>query len=318
LEYRAARYDGTSTTPVGLSEISADSDCVWVQLRILDPAAAENFFSKELALPPNVVGHLVRSRPVSELERVGQLYFFNLRFYDSPGVEEPREIHALLGAHVLVTITDKNDACPFDSWFDRWIARSAQIGKTSALIFFNLLDDALDRQFPVLDAFEDRIDELEDRLYSDKPVEIREFLSLKQNLNEHRRLATALRDAVNRLLYLDAELVRPEERAFIQEAYQLALRVIERIEINRDMLSDLLDAQQNVAANKLNQSMRTMTVISTVLMTVSLVTGWYGMNFKHMPELERANGYPLVVLVIGVLVLIEPAVFRKQGWLGKR
>jgi magnesium transporter len=66
--------------------------------------------------------------------------------------------------------------------------------------------------------------------------------------------------------------------------------------------------------------MRTMTVISTVLMTVSLVTGWYGMNFKHMPELERAIGYPLVVIVIviGVLVLIELAVFRKQGWLGKR
>jgi magnesium transporter len=113
----------------------------------------------------------------------------------------------------------------------------------------------------------------------------------------------------------DAALLPPPLRVYYQDVYDHALRLVEQVDLHRDLLSGAMDALMAQTSNRLNQVMKTMTALSTILMSVSLVAGVYGMNFRNMPELDWIFGYPMA---IGLMIAMGGGlylVFKKNGWL---
>ncbi|MEJ5171864.1 MAG: CorA family divalent cation transporter, partial [Fimbriimonadales bacterium] len=92
------------------------------------------------------------------------------------------------------------------------------------------------------------------------------------------------------------------------------LRITEMLDVNRDLLSGILDAHLSIVSNSLNNTMRVLTVMATFLMTAGLVSGIYGMNFEYMPELKWPWGYPMALLTMACLVALEWRYFRRKGW----
>lgn len=130
-----------------------------------------------------------------------------------------------------------------------------------------------------------------------------------------RRHLTPLRDVVNTLLRRDVTLVPQAAKPYFQDIYDHVLRLTELIDLNRDILTTVLDAQLNIASNRLNEVMRVMTVLATLLMTGALVAGIYGMNFEFMPELHWRMGYPFAIGLMVVISLIELALFRWKKYI---
>lgn len=211
-----------------------------------------------------------------------------------------------------VSLTD----CPLLlEWFAKWQKSPERYGETTADLCHSLLDVGVDAFFPAVDALEEMVEDLEDDIYSGGRAVVRDALAVKRRLLEMRRRLAPLRDVLNALLRRDVVMIPNEIKPYFQNLYDHTIRISETLDLTRDILSSVLDAHLSIVSNNLNDVMRKMTVISTLLMTAALVAGIYGMNFKFMPELNWWLGYPLAVAIMVVASFFELWLFRRKGWL---
>jgi magnesium transporter len=231
------------------------------------------------------------------------------------GEEVYTEIGFFLGQHFLVTV--HTEAVPLiEYWFQRWTTQPDKVGKTSAHLLHLLLDAIVDEYFPLGDTLEEKSDELEDAIFAgSRDVQVGDILQVKRRLLEMRQHITPLRDILNALLRRDMELIPDEVVPYLQDVYDHTLRIAELADLNRDILAGVLDAYLSVVSNRLNEVMRILTVISTVLMSAALIAGIYGMNFVHMPELRWKAGYPLAAAMMVVVGVVEWYIFKRKGWI---
>jgi magnesium transporter len=179
-----------------------------------------------------------------------------------------------------------------------------------------LIDTIVDNYMPLLDALSDRMDELEDQIFGDfKPEALEEIFRIKKELLFLRRSVTPLRDVFNTLLRREQQIFSRETLVYFQDVFDHLIRVADTIDTLRELLGATMDAYLSVSGNRMNMVMKRLTSISTILMSVTLVAGIYGMNFDFMPELKWRFGY---VGALGSMVAIGIAIylyFRKIKWL---
>ena len=106
-----------------------------------------------------------------------------------------------------------------------------------------------------------------------------------------------------------------KEIVYFQDVYDHLLRVTDSVDIYRDMLSSVLDANLTMVSHTLNIVLKRLTASSIILMSMTLIAGVYGMNFVYMPELDWRYGYPFALVLMAVVGTIEFFVFRRIGWL---
>jgi len=198
--------------------------------------------------------------------------------------------------------------------FNTWSRHAIPENETSAGILHGLLDAVVDAYFPISDRFQDELDDLEEAvLERSNGLEVRTVLTLKRRLLAFRRRVSPMRDAINGLLRRESQLIPSKLWPYFHDCYDQSLRLVEIVDLDRDILTSILDAHLSVVSNRLNEIMRMMTVAATILMSVTLVASIYGMNFIHMPELDKWWGYPAALLLMAVVALCELWIFRKKG-----
>jgi magnesium transporter len=229
-----------------------------------------------------------------------------------------RQVVIYIGRNYLITAHEE----PFpeiDECVSRWRAQTGIREEGIAAPLYSLLDTLVDGYFPLIDAVADRIEELEERIYGDGggPADAYgpEIFRLKKVLLSLRRVVAGQRDALNLLLRQDVPVLPPSSLLFFQSVYDHLVRLVESIDTYRDLLSSAMDMHLSILSNRMNQVMKTLTAISTCLMSAALISGIYGMNFKHMPELGWEYGYPMA---IGSMVLVASGLlwyFRRIKWI---
>ncbi|MFN2417438.1 MAG: magnesium/cobalt transporter CorA [Candidatus Limnocylindria bacterium] len=231
------------------------------------------------------------------------------------GQEKLSELHAFIGPAWLLTVTFA--ATPMVDAVRQRFAEghslpSADVGE----LLYAVLDAAIDSYFPELDRLSDRIDALEDRVLEGETDRdgLREVLSIKRRLLELRRVLAPMRDVANRLLRRDLDVVDTATIPYYQDLYDHLVRVIDQLDIYRDLLATVLDARLTVASNGLNAIMKRLTAFTVILMVPTLIAGIYGMNFDLMPELSWSLGYPLALALMTLAVIVAVTFFRRRGW----
>lgn len=224
------------------------------------------------------------------------------------------EVAFFVNHHCIVTVASDQVGL-LEHWFDRCAEKPHASGRKTSTLLHSLLDGIVDGYFPAVDSLGDDIDKLEESIYAGVRVEVADALQIKRQLLELRRQITPIRDILNGLLRRDVTFLDAEAHAYFQDVYDHSLRITEVIDMERDILSSVLDAHLAVVSNNLNQVMRTLTVISTVLMTGAFVAGVYGMNFKFMPELDWRLGYPFAFILMIGAAWLEVWFFKKKGWI---
>ena len=236
-----------------------------------------------------------------------------------PGTTRLRfeDFDIFLGPDYLLTV-DEGHSTLLPAILPRVTAEPAL--QTPDRIAHALIDAAVDQYLPALDRLGDFIDELEDRVIGrPTPATLREIFRLKRALLEFRRVATAMREAVNGLLRrYDAASApaRPAERElrfYYRDVYDHLVRVIDFVETYRDLLTGSLDIYLSAVANRTNQVMKILTIWGTIALPLLIVTSFYGMNVK-LPFQE----HPYVV--VGIIVFMAASAlaileyFRRRHW----
>ena len=130
-----------------------------------------------------------------------------------------------------------------------------------------------------------------------------------------RRVAGPERDIMNVLVRRDPPLFGRKEIVYFQDVYDHLLRITDTVDIYRDMLSSVLDANLSMISYTLNVVVKRLTASSIILMSITLVAGIYGMNFVYMPELDWKLGYPFALGLMALIGAVEIAVFKRIEWL---
>lgn len=225
------------------------------------------------------------------------------------------QIFLFIGQHYLVTV-HRGEVPEVGETVERWRQNADRIAHSVALPVYSLLDALVDRYFPVVDEIAERVEVIEQGIFAARGRNyVPEVLALKRELLNLRRITAAEREVLNTLIRRDEPLLGEDSLVYFQDIYDHLIRVLDSVDLYRDQLTGLLEAHQSGVSNRLNFVMKRMTALATILMSVNLVAGNYGMNFANMPELGWEYGYFFslgLMLTVGVVLFL---VFKKADWL---
>ncbi len=260
----------------------------------------------------------LNSEPSNGGEPGRQAYYFVV-FYEAEfdAVHDHVKVEAInmfVGANYLVTV-HRGPTHNVQSTLARWKTPDSPLGNTVGALVHAFLDAIVDDYFPLMDHVADRVEELEDTIFERFTEQaIQSIFGLKKDLLSMRRIVAPERDVLNVLLRRELSIFQPADVAYLQDVYDHIVRVTDNIDTYRDLLSSALDSYLSLQSNYLNQIVKVLTIASIILMAASLVTGFYGMNFQHMPELSWGIGSLwalfLIFLITGGLAIY----FKRKGW----
>jgi magnesium transporter len=227
------------------------------------------------------------------------------------------ELDAFVGKNYLVTHHNQPS---------RSVAAVSELALKSGLVLrrgpMALLHALLDRQVEGLeeqiDAVEERISQLEDAVFA-RPSNshIVSLLAVKRNILQLRRWMAKQREVMLRLGRREFPAVSENEARLFRDVHDHLVRINDLLENFREMLTSIQEAYLSVTSNRLNEIMKFLTIFTAILMPLTVITGIYGMNFEHMPELHERWGYPAVLAAMAVLAGSVLVYFRRRGWLGR-
>ncbi len=187
--------------------------------------------------------------------------------------------------------------------------------KGADYLFYRLIDSVVDNYFFVIDHINEALEDLEEHvLYTPDDHSLKEIQHLKKQLIILRKAVIPLREAI---ITLDKEpniLIEESTTRYLRDVYEHIIHITESIDVLRDTLSNIMEMYQSGVSNKTNQVMQVLTIIATIFMPLTFITGIYGMNFTHMPELHLKYGYFGVWGIMVIISVIMAFYFRRKRW----
>jgi magnesium transporter len=252
----------------------------------------------------------------AKLDEYGD-YVFLVVYGAVPDDDRLVEVHCFYSANYLVTV--HQDDCPaFRELRERYAKRSHAIDRP-ALLLYRLVDGLVDSFFPILADFDDRIDELENSIFlSAGDEQLQELFAMKRLFVGLRKAITPERDLFASLMggVADLPAMTEDDERYFRDVYDHLIRISDLIDTYRDLLTSSMDVYLSTVSNRMNVVMKQLTIIATIFLPLSWLTGFFGQNFGF--EVRHITGAPMFfVLGIGlelVALVMLLAYFKRQRW----
>ena len=310
----------TTTDPAEIRAALADDLRIWIDLERQTPEATA-LLADVLKLHPLTIEDIWADRSRPKIDDFDDYLYVIVHGIGAAKHDKLQsvEIDVVIGPNWLVT---HDPAGLVSDDIGTELDHSSRVmAKGIAWLAHALLDRAVDQYMPVIDQLDAEIEQLENEVLdragtpSGRGVLAR-ILSFKRRLQELRRMSIHQREILLRLSRGEMDEIPAEALPFYRDVYDHFLRINDIAEGYRDLVTSALDAYLSVQSNRMNEIMKALTLMSTVMMPLTFIVGLYGMNFKHMPELDWVWGYPTV---IGLMIVVVSAIllwFRHRGWIG--
>ena len=243
--------------------------------------------------------------------------FVSIVSYGAQNLGEPLvEVHCFYAEHFLVSV--HRDSVPAVGDACRTLTRLHTDRRLVAL--YRLLDALVDTMFPYLAAFDDRIDELQDQIFEDPKEELlAELFALKRQLVDMRKAVSPQRDMTASIVAQQLPGMTPDTERYVRDLHDHLIRISDMVDSYRDLLSGSLDAYMSMVSNRLNDVMKQLTIIATVFLPLTFLTGFFGQNLgwlvNRIGSLDAFLLFGVGAEVLAVVALVF--LFRKQGWMGR-
>lgn len=290
---------------------------IWVDIN--DPHS-EDFdqLAEEFNFHPLAIEDCKHTHQRPKIETHQGYYFIVLYEAELVGPDddlELRELNIFLGQNYLVTVHSR-PIRTIETTKELWKSWTEFAEQGVGVLVYLLIDAIVDDYMTLLDVMSDTIDDLEDKVFEEfAPEAIEDIFRIKKQLLFMRRSVTPLRDVFNTLLRREQPIFSRETQIYFQDVFDHLIRVADTIDTLRDMVGSTMEAYLSVSGNRMNIVMKRLTSISTILMSVTLIAGIYGMNFLFMPELKWRYGYIFALLSMVVVAFGLFLYLKKIKWL---
>ena len=300
----------------GGAELLEQPGLKWVDVETPDEASMAAL-AQRYGLHRLVVEDCLHQDQRPKLEEYPGYQFIVLQGFSSAGKIEELELHELhlvLGADHLISVHEK----PFQSLNQVWERVADDLpgtfGRGVDFLAYLLTDALVDRNFPLLDEFNEALESLEDRIFTEHPTKalMQRAFELKNSLVFMRRVLSPQRDVIGLLARHGVALVQDRTTLYFRDVYDHLMRINEQIESARDLVGNAVDAYLSVIANRTSDISKQLTLFASIFMPLSFVVGFFGQNFAGI------NG-PVPFVVMLVLMGLIPASmiwwFKRRDWL---
>jgi magnesium transporter len=262
-----------------------------------------------------------KSRP--KLEEYPNYMFFSVRSAlpddNNTFILQQEQVSFILGKNYLISFQEKSSD-HFTDVRDRIEKKRGKIRfKGPDFLLFRMLEAITDNYFEVLEDITDSIEKLELRLLRNANHENLKMIEFqKRKLIELRKIVLPLKEVTFQLDKLKSPFLDPDNHHYFSDLKENCMAVLEEIDANKQILEGMANLYYAVQGQRMNEIMKVLTVVSAIFIPLTFIVGVYGMNFKHMPELEYEYGYYAVVGFMFVLAVTLLLIFVKRGWLKRR
>ena len=293
--------------------------------------AGDSFFWLDIDRPDQddyaILRNVFKFHPlaVEDSEKFGQRakiddyddYVFLVVYGAVPDDDRLVEVHCFYSEKFLVTV-HRDEAPAFTEVRQRYVKRQRPVDDPGHLLY-RIIDALVDSFFPILADFDDRIDELENQTFLHAgDAELQEIFRMKRLLVGMRKAITPQRDMFATLTGGVAELpgMSDEDERYFRDIYDHLIRISDLIDTYRDLLTSSMDVYLSTVSNRLNTVMKQLTIMATIFLPLSFITGFFGQNFGWMvshirsPAIFFALGIGLEVATVAALFTL----FKKRGW----
>ncbi|MCL1500179.1 magnesium transporter CorA [Xanthomonas nasturtii] len=316
-----AYYDGDGTRhDISLEQISdvlqRPDGCVWVGL--YEPQESvlrklqDEFGLHDLAIEDALKAH---QRPKAEsygnslfvVVNTAQLVNERIRY---------GETHAFLGARFLLTVRH-GASLSYAPVRHRVEREPAMLGMGASFCLYGVLDFVVDNYLPIMDEFRDTLEGLEKDIFADnyKRETVVRLYELKRELNKMRLVVAPLQDVLSHLKRNPGGLIQDEVGIYLRDVLDHAVRINDAIDTLREMLGTALSVNLSMVTLAQGETVKRLGAWAALLAAPTLITSWYGMNFTHMPELDKPYAYPLLVGGVVASCLVLYRLFKRARWL---
>ena len=316
-----AYSDGRRKTDVELSHVHEVlrefNQFVWIGLHepseeILEQVQRE-FGLHDLAVED---AHNAHQRP--KVETYGDSLFVVLRTAHTNKEHhiEFGETHFFVGTNYIVTVRH-GSSISYADVRSRCESSPQMLNKGPGFALYAVMDFIVDQYYPVVHQMEMELEVIEDKVFKEKPSRetTEQIYQLKRELLEVKRAVSPLVDVCNRLMRFDIKSISDETRPYFRDIYDHVVRINEMVENTRELLNTALEANFSLISISQNDVSKKFAGWAAIIAVPTMVAGFYGMNFKFIPETEWPYGFYVVLLATVALCILIYYLFRRSGWL---
>jgi magnesium transporter len=301
----------------------------WMNVIGLHDVALIEKLGTHFDLHPLLMEDIVSVNQRPKYEDFGSYLFVVMRmlhYGDEPGCDELRgggsqevtteQVSLIIGENFVISFQEI-EADPFEHVRQRLRASQGRVRSMGAdYLAYALIDAVVDYYFVVLEKLGDGIESLEEQTVTEpNPGTLGKIQSFRRDLGYVRRSIWPLREVVGALERAESPLIREDTGVYLRDVYDHTIQVVETVESFRDMVSGMFDTYLSSVSNRMNEVMKVLTIIATIFIPVTFISGVYGMNFQYMPELGWRWAYPVVLLLMLAVGIGMLAYFKRKRWL---
>ena len=294
-----------------------NGEALWVDLEAPAPEEGE-ILSRVFNFHPLAIEDCWHEPQTAKVDDYGDYLFMVVHGVRYDAATEDfitHELQVFLGPNYLVT---------FHSFHSRsveaaqsYVRRNPHVmARGMDFMLHQILDRLIDNYFPKLEILEDKIEELEAAIFTDpRPELMNRVFDLRRHVLHLKRVASQEREVFAAISRGAFPFVNERAQIYFRDIYDHVFRIVEIADNHRETMNIMLQAYLSTVSNKLNHTMRILTVIATLMLPLTVITGVYGMNFEHMPELGWRYGYHATLLGMALLAGGMLFYFRRRNWL---
>ena len=298
---------------------SVDGKVVWINIFGLTDIEFIGKIGEKFEIHSLVLEDILHTSQRPKVEEAEDYLFMVMKMMGTPNgnkkIEE--EQVSLILKEGLVISFQEHAGDVFDIIRERILNSKGKLRKKKAdYLFYSLLDTIIDNYFIILEEYDNRLEELNTNVL-DKPKSdlVENLQKIRVDLNNMKRDLWPLRDAIGKLEKHESPMMDENTKLYIRDLYDHTLQIIDIMEGLRDSLGNIFELYMTGISNRMNEVMKTLTIIATIFIPLTFIAGIYGMNFEYMPELKFRMGYPILMIFMVLIFVGLIAFFRKKKWL---
>lgn len=315
IEYYKDKYEEKNNASI--DDIKPNNNVNWINLIGVHDVNLVNAIGDKFNLHPLIREDIVNTNQRLKIESYQDYLFTTLKSIEYKNKKiEFEQISIILGKNYIITFLEEETPC-LEYVKTRIEKKSGRIRERKEdYLLYALIDSIVDSYFVTLEKIGDELEELDEAIIKEASEEnFRKIRQLKKELTFLRKTIWPLREVANFLDKEEHKFITEQTKLFVKDLYDHTIQIIDLTETYRDLVSGTIDTYNSVVANRMNEVMKILTIISTIFIPITFVAGIYGMNFVHMPELSWKWSYLGVWTVIVIIVIFMIRFFRKKSWI---
>lgn len=315
--YRGEEEEQCPEDLSAISDILADPGVlVWFDL-VAPQMENLALIQEEFGLHPLAVEDAVKAHQRPKIEAYDGYWFIVVHGVKLTSRITIHEVAIFVGRNFVVTVR-ADPAYPLDEIEQRWRIRGKR-GVRSGMLLYTILDAVVDGYSPVAEHYEKRVEAFEAALLSPHPRKrevLLEVFTMKKEIQSFRRAVVPMRELLVPLMRGDVDLLSQEDMPYYRDVYDHTVRVIDYMDAARDLVASALDIQLSLASNRQSDITKQLTIIATIFLPLSYITGFFGQNFAFLvdgiksPKAFFSLGIGCEVLAFAALL----AYFQYKRW----